>query len=69
MSDSRELKLSPSVTGDGSERELRQISGQEKEEFRERICRMVGRDMSSYYSAHQEEWEEFLKAVSQGRDR
>lgn len=71
MGRGKELKILPSVTGDGSEveRELKRLPKKEKEELIERICRKISRNISDYYSLHEEEWEEFLKAICRKEDR
>lgn len=71
MGRGKELKILPSVTGDGSEveRELKRLPKKEKEELIERICRKISRNISAYYSLHEGEWEEFLKAICREEDR
>ncbi len=71
MGRGKELKILPSVTGDGSEveRELKRLPKKEKEELIEQICRKISRNISAYYSLHEEEWEEFLKAICRKEDR
>ncbi len=71
MGRGKELKILPSVTGDGSEveRELKRLPKKEKEELIEQICRKISRNISDYYSLHEEEWEEFLKAICRKEDR
>ena len=52
MGRGKELKILPSVTGDGSEveRELKRLPKKEKEELIEQICRKISRNISAYYS-------------------
>ncbi len=71
MGRGKELKILPSVTGDGSEveRELKRLPKKEKEELIEQICRKISRNISAYYSLHEGEWEEFLKAICREEDR
>lgn len=71
MGRGKELKILLSVTGDGSEveRELKRLPKKEKEELIEQICRKISRNISAYYSLHEEEWEEFLKAICRKEDR
>lgn len=71
MGRGKELKILPSVTGDGSEteRELKQLPKKEKEELKEQICWKISRNISAYYSLHQEEWGEFVKAICRKEDR
>ncbi len=71
MGRGKELEILPSVTGDGSEveRELKRLPKKEKEELIEQICRKISRNISAYYSLHEEEWEEFLKAICRKEDR
>ncbi len=71
MGRGKELKILPSVTGDGSEveRELKRLPKKEKEELIERMCRKISRNISAYYSLHEGEWEEFLKAICREEDR
>ena len=68
MGRGKELKILPSVTGDGSEveRELKRLPKKEKEEL---IEQKISRNISAYYSLHEEEWEEFLKAICRKEDR
>ncbi len=71
MGRGKELKILPSVTGDGSEveRELKRLPKKEKEELIEQICRKISRNISAYYSLHEGEWEEFVKAICRKEDR
>ena len=71
MGRGKELKILPSVISDGSEveRELKRLPKKEKEELKEQICRKISQNISDYYSLHQEEWGEFIKAVCRKEDR
>lgn len=63
----KELNILPSLLGgdDETETKLEDVPEERRTELREQICQQIGQSMSFYYTAHQEEWKEFLKVVSQ----
>ncbi len=67
MAYKKELEIMPSLIQemDGTETELGKLAVQKRKEKQDRMCGKISQSLCEYFSAHPEEWNDFVKLISQ----